>query len=152
VSRLFCPDSCRSETNLGCRGNPELADDLAQETFVHAWKSLGKLRSPGAFGGWLRQIALHIWLQHARRARIPMDDYFDEENLLDAVMPNPGDAMDLDRALAVLRPPERVCIVLNLGEGMSHGEIADATGFAFGTVKSHLARGTAKLRALLEQH
>ena len=49
-----------------------------------------------------------------------------------------------------LRPPERVCIVLAIAEGMSHGEVARATGFPLGTVKSHIARGTARLRTLLE--
>lgn len=131
-------------------GDAALADDLAQDTFVHAWKDLGKLRSPGAFGGWLRQIALHTWLQYARRAKIPMDESFVEEDIRDDVMPNPGAAIDLDRALTALRPPERLCLVLNLSEGMSHGEIADATGFALGTVKSHITRGTAKLRRLLD--
>jgi len=130
-------------------GDVRLADDLAQETFVQAWKGLDKLRAPGAFGGWLRQIALHTWLQYARRARIPMDDSVAEADLPDAVMPNPAAAIDLERALAMLRPAERLCVVLNFSEGMSHGEIASATGFALGTVKSHIGRGTAKLRQLL---
>jgi RNA polymerase sigma-70 factor (ECF subfamily) len=59
-------------------------------------------------------------------------------------------AIDLGRALDRLRPAERTCIVLALREGMSHAEVARATGLPLGTVKSHVARGTAKLRALLE--
>lgn len=129
--------------------DPRLADDLAQETFIQAWKHLARLRSPGAFGGWLRQIALNVWLQHARKARIPMDENYDEEILPDGDQTNPGVAMDLERALATLRPPERLCVVLGHAEGMSHAEIARATGMALGTVKSHIARGTDKLRALL---
>ena len=68
----------------------------------------------------------------------------------EAVLVDAGPAIDLERALATLRPPERVCIVLCFAEGMSHGEVARATGFPLGTVKSHIARGTAKLRTLLE--
>lgn len=68
----------------------------------------------------------------------------------EAVVTDGGLALDLERALAALRPPERVCIVLAMAEGMSHAEVARATGFPLGTVKSHIARGTAKLRALLE--
>jgi len=130
-------------------GDARLADDLAQEAFIQAWKSLDRLRAPGAFGGWLRQIALHTWLQYARRAHIPMDDSVAEADMADTVTANPAAAIDLERALASLRPAERLCVVLNFGEGMSHGEIANATGFALGTVKSHITRGTAKLRQLL---
>ena len=47
-------------------GDPTLGDDLAQEAFMHAWKNLRQLRAPAAFGPWLRQIAVNVWLQHAR--------------------------------------------------------------------------------------
>jgi len=131
-------------------GDAALADDLAQETFVQVWRHLHRLRSPGAFGGWLRQIALNTWLAHARRAKIPMDESVFDEEIKDNVTPNPGAEIDLYRALAALRPAERLCVELSLGQGMSHSEIAQATGFALGTVKSHIARGVAKLRSLLE--
>jgi RNA polymerase sigma-70 factor (ECF subfamily) len=66
------------------------------------------------------------------------------------VVEDSGTAIDLERALDTLRPAERVCIVLCMREGMSHAEVARATSLPLGTVKSHVARGTAKLRALLE--
>jgi DNA-directed RNA polymerase specialized sigma24 family protein len=46
--------------------DPALADDLAQQAFVLAWKSMRTLRSPAAFGAWLRKLAVNCWLQHAR--------------------------------------------------------------------------------------
>jgi RNA polymerase sigma-70 factor, ECF subfamily len=131
-------------------GDSQLADELAQETFVHAWKHLQRLESPGAFGGWLRQIALNVWREHARKRKIPLDEWNDGDETSQAVLIDAGPAIDLERALAALRPAERVCIVLCFAEGMSHGEVARATGFPLGTVKSHIARGTAKLRTLLE--
>ena len=63
---------------------------------------------------------------------------------------DPDAVLDIDRALDLLRPAERLCVVLSFSEGMSHAEIAAETGFKLGTVKSHLTRGTAKLRTLLE--
>jgi DNA-directed RNA polymerase specialized sigma24 family protein len=45
---------------------PALADDLAQQAFVLAWKSIRTLKSPAAFGAWLRKLAVNCWLQHAR--------------------------------------------------------------------------------------
>jgi RNA polymerase sigma-70 factor (ECF subfamily) len=130
-------------------GEAQLADDLAQEAFLRAWKNLRRLESAAAFGSWLRQIALNVWLDFARRRNLsmaaPEEDDFAGGAATDASL-----SLDLERALAALRPPERVCIVLALAEGMSHAEVARATGFALGTVKSLIARGTAKLRALLE--
>jgi RNA polymerase sigma factor (sigma-70 family) len=131
-------------------GDSQLADDLAQETFVRAWKHLNRLESPAAFGGWLRQIALHVWLDYARRRRIRLDERPDGDESSATAFADAGPAIDLERALGALRPPERVCVVLCFHEGMSHAEIAHATGLPLGTVKSHISRGTAKLRVLLE--
>jgi RNA polymerase sigma factor (sigma-70 family) len=134
-------------------GDVALADDLAQDTFLHAWQKLAGLREPAAFAGWLRQIAVNIWLQHARRRRIPMDPIDESPRALNTTseggMSNAAGRIDLAAALERLRPPERLCLVLAYGEGMSHGEIAGATGLPLGTVKSHVARATAKLRDVL---
>ena len=46
--------------------DPALADDLAQQSFVQAWKAIRTLKSPSAFGAWLRKLAVNCWLQHAR--------------------------------------------------------------------------------------
>ncbi len=133
-------------------GDHALADDLAQQTFVLAWRRLPSLREPGAFGGWLKRIAVNVWLAEARRARLPFDD--DEEAFVEAPDPtvSPERAagrIDLERALASLRPAERVCVVLAHGEGMTHPEIAESCGLPLGTVKSHVLRGTEKLKRLL---
>jgi len=135
-------------------GDAPLADDLAQETFLHAWQHLGKLRESGAFGAWLRQIAVNLWLQHARRHRIPLDAIEESPGALNAPSPggmsNAAVRIDLQTALEKLRPPERLCMVLAYAEGMSHAEIAKATRLPLGTVKSHVARATARLRGWLE--
>jgi RNA polymerase sigma-70 factor (ECF subfamily) len=129
-------------------GDAALGDDLAQDVFVLAWRRLGRLREAGAFGGWLRQIAINVWLQHLRRAR-PSEEPLDAPDLLPAAATNPGVRLDIDAALARLRPPERLCVLLAYVEGMSHGEIALATGLPLGTIKSHVSRGAARLRRSL---
>jgi RNA polymerase sigma factor (sigma-70 family) len=126
-----------------------LADDLAQQTFIAAWQKLSQLRTPAAFGGWLRSLAVNMWLQdRRRRTELPLD-----EELADMALPargtDPGLAIDLDRLLALLKPAERLCLVLCHAEGMSHAEIGATTGWPLGTVKSHVARGAAQLRTLL---
>ena len=130
-------------------GNAALADDLAQDVFVKAWRMLGDLRSPLAFGAWLRQIAVRRWLDHVRhhpKADQVLDDL---ANALTAPASVSVERLDLDRALARLSGDERLCVVLAYGEGLSHGEIAQATALALGTVKSHVTRGSTKLRQIL---
>ena len=61
-------------------------------------------------------------------------------------------SMDLDRALATLKEPVRLCIVLSYHEGLSHREIADLTDMPLGTVKTHIRNGAERLRAMLEAY
>lgn len=134
-------------------GNPALADDLAQQSFLQAWRRVRTLRSPAAFTGWLRRIAVNTWLQHVR-ARAdwtvdPLPAEAAEDARTPAHEPTIAERLDLDRALARLAPDVRLCIVLAYGERMSHREIADATDLPLGTVKSHVTRGAARLRNLL---
>jgi RNA polymerase sigma-70 factor (ECF subfamily) len=131
--------------------DPALGDDLAQETFVRAWQGLGRLREPSAFGGWLRQIAVSVWLQHARRRRVVLDPISESDDI--SISPaDPAERLDVDAALGRLSGAERLCLVLAHVEGMSHSEIAESTGLPLGTVKSHINRGAARLRRWLQPH
>lgn len=131
-----------------CR-DQSLADDLAQQAFLAAWRALPKLKSPAAFWPWLRRLAINAWLQHLRSKREPIS--FPEEDLdnLSAPAISVEARLDLDAALVRLRPAPRLCTVLAYGEGMSHAEIAEVTGLPIGTVKSHISRGAALLRQRL---
>lgn len=136
-------------------GDPQLADDLAQETFLRAWQRLERLREPRAFGVWLRRLAVNLFID---AQRLKQGDFAEPMALdeLASAMPSPSEAaqseLDLEYALALVSAAERLCIVLNLGEGMSHAEIEQATAIPLGTVKSHILRGTTKLRRLLGKH
>lgn len=141
-----------------------LADDLAQQVFLQAWRRLHTLRSTSAFGPWLRRLAVNTWLTHARsssfgnsRIEPSQDPALSEDNdVASASGSDPvyaahtqSQMLDLDRALARLPDDERVCVVLAYSEGMSHSEICAATGLPLGTVKSHIRRGAERLRVLL---
>ena len=132
-----------------CRDHA-LADDLAQQVLLQAWRALPKLRSVAAFGGWLRQMAVNAWLNHARSA--PLTTAADVTDVEEGFTPTPGEALDLDRALSLLARDERLCIVLAYNEGMSHSEISAATSLPLGTVKSHIKRGSDRLRTLLDAY
>jgi RNA polymerase sigma-70 factor (ECF subfamily) len=130
-----------------------LAEDLAQQVFVEVWKSLAKLDTPAAFSQWLRAICLNVWLQHFRRKNLLVLDNDAADCLVDGgTRERPEHAIDLSAALALLPAAVRLCVVLAYHEGMSHGEIADATSLPLGTVKSHIVRGSARLRELLRDY
>jgi RNA polymerase sigma factor (sigma-70 family) len=134
-----------------CR-EPALADDLAQQVFLTAWRSLPTLRSVGAFGAWLRRLAINAWLAQRRSAAPGAEPCDDIATLAADVAVSPAEQIDLDRALAQLAPAERLCVVLAYCEGMSHSEISAATQLPLGTVKSHVRRGAERLRALLQAY
>lgn len=143
-------------------GNHALADDLAQETFLAAYRNLRSFRQDARFSTWLFRIATNAFLADARRRR---------EELLgdrepDAAASTDGDAtpgagetadhapglalkLDLERALAVLSDAERAAIVQCYHNDLSHEEAAYVLGCPVGTVKTHLLRGKQKLKARL---
>jgi len=131
-----------------CRDSA-LADDLSQQTFLQAWRSIDMLKSPAAFGAWLRRLAVNIWLQRVRAERSRPEVAELGEAPEDATRMTVNEQLDLDSVLATLAPDVRLCITLAYAERMSHSEIADATGLPLGTVKSHINRGAARLRQLL---
>ena len=148
VRRHQCPlrDLLRSLSR-----NAVLADDLAQEAFLQCWAHIGNLREPAAFGSWLRKLAINAWRQHLRRQGV--FGKLAELQAGDQVSASTSaERLDLNYALGALSPNVRLCVVLSYQEGMSHGEIAAATGLPLGTVKSHLARGTARLRDILAEY
>lgn len=131
------------------RGDRALADDLAQETFLEAFRKIAQFRGDGSFAGWLYRIAWSRFLMQARRRR--------EESVegLEAAeaTPHPEEAqlarLDLESAMAILAPAERAALTLCFALGQSHEEAAATLGMPLGTVKSHVLRGREKLRRLL---
>ena len=121
------------------RGNHALADDLAQETFLEAHRKLSQFAGKGSFAGWLYAIAWSRFLMEARQRKLePLDD--------------PALKLDLEKALALLRPPERSALTLCFALGMPHEEAAEVMKVPLGTLKSHVARGREKLKILLKDH
>ena len=130
---------------------PALADDLTQDGLIAALKGISTYRGEAPFAGWAMRIAARLYLKRFRkdaRTRV-MDQPLDAETP-DERPTDPGLRLDLDRALAALSPPERLCVSLCHGAGMTHAEIAQALQVPLGTVKSHVTRGLAKLRVRLQ--
>jgi RNA polymerase sigma factor (sigma-70 family) len=132
-------------------GNQAHADELAQETFIKAWRALPGFQHDAQWSTWLHRIAYLEFLQHQRR-------WGKESGLTshEAMVPA-GVAsqhahdlrLDLEKALAQLHPLEKTAIVYCYHGGMNHSEVAHVMGLPLGTVKSHVLRGRAKLQKLL---
>lgn len=125
-------------------GQGTLADDLAQETFLAAYRHLGGFRGSARLSTWLSSIAYNLFLNDLRRRRP------ETEELSGLTEPGPSDTTilryDLSRAMEVLRPEERLALALAYGQDYSHTEVAQILGCPLGTVKTHIARGKDKLR------
>ncbi|MCX7804400.1 MAG: sigma-70 family RNA polymerase sigma factor [Planctomycetota bacterium] len=147
-------------------GDRHLADDMAQETFLLAYRSLGQLRRPELFGAWLCRIARNVALGHTRRksAEGPSLEALSEIRSLPAGGPGAGqgDADSTPEArhekyLAALRlmeelpEPYRSTLVDRYVNGLSCAEIASRRGVPLGTVTSRLSRGLGLLREAMEK-
>jgi RNA polymerase sigma-70 factor (ECF subfamily) len=128
-----------------------LADDLAQQVFIRVWRTLAQLQDPLRFPGWLKRVAVNVWLQHHRRKDVMASSESIDE-LEQPIEDTTGAAVDIDQALALLPSAVRLCIVLSYHAEMSHAEIAEAAALPLGTVKSHVRRGTEKLESLLSAY
>jgi RNA polymerase sigma-70 factor (ECF subfamily) len=134
--------------NLALRmlGNAETAEDAAQDTFLSAYKAIGKFRG-GSFKAWILRIAANVChdkMRAARRARVAsLDDLMEE--LGDFIADNDAESPE-DYTLR--RELGRFILVVILCDiqGLSYEEISEATNSSLGTVKSRLNRGRARLR------
>jgi RNA polymerase sigma factor (sigma-70 family) len=131
-------------------GNAAFADDLAQETFLRAYRGLKGFRGGARVASWLFSIAYRVFL--SARAKVPQ---------IAAVGPEPEDPQlsvsealslrqELNRALGALGPEERAVLALACGMEATLEEIAAALEMPLGTVKSHVRRGKEALRRRLK--
>ena len=127
-----------------------LADDLAQDAFLHAWDKLHTYRGQGTFIGWLLKVAYTTFLQSKRKSsrygEILEELGHDAEARGSRQTEQSADITDLDRFLAVLTEEERAVMILSYACGLSHREIGIAANMPIGTIKSIIFRGKEKIR------
>jgi RNA polymerase sigma-70 factor (ECF subfamily) len=132
-----------------------LAEELAQDVFVRAWRKLPSFRGESAFSSWLYPIAVNTALSE-RRARVrrtarvfATDDLAPFEKAPEVKTAGPEAGFDLEAALKELPPGARAVFVLHDVEGYKHEEIARMMDIAVGTSKAQLHRARALLRESL---
>lgn len=133
-------------------GDAQLSDDLAQDTFVKAYTHITSFKGLSGFSTWLFRIAYNVWFDYHRSHKETLDMDMPTVALKNSNNAQAGLRMDLKKALGILSEKERTCITLQLMDGFTIDKIAEITGLADGTVKSHLSRGKAKLATFLKQN
>jgi RNA polymerase sigma-70 factor (ECF subfamily) len=132
------------------------AEEVAQDAFVRAWRALPQFRGDAAFGTWLHRIVTHVALDRREAAgrRRAHEVAVDDAVLADLAAAEPGDAGG-DRVtartrtelLAALSEAQRTAVVLHYLEDRPVLEVAQAMDVPENTVKTHLARARAAMRA-----
>lgn len=151
----------------GITGNASDAEDVVQETFIRAYKQLGRFESRANFGTWIHRIAVNcaIDLIRSRRGRESGEDSADLERRGIAPVTNRGVVASPERlllsaelqqligaAMASLSRMERAAFVLRHLEGQTIEEIAQSLGLKTNAAKHSIFRAVKKMRAALGPH
>ena len=134
-------------------GDPQLAEDSAQEAFIRAWQKLPGYQPRSPFRNWLYRIATNVALDTLRRERDTVDV---DKVQLSTRTQGPEDSFDqseraelVREAVLALPPASRAVLVLREYEGLSYKQIAATLGIPIGTVMSRLNYARTQLAATL---
>lgn len=132
------------------RTDASLADDLAQETFLKAFKNIRSFRGEAKFSTWLYRIAYNTFREEARkRKELVGIDETQLEAEQDPQTIDPARRQDLMQALRLLPLHERSAVLLCCQNGLSHDEASRVLDIPLGTVKTNVLRGREKLKKTL---
>lgn len=149
---------------LDLTGNHHDAEDLAQDVFLRAYQSIGNFRGDSRISSWLHRIAVNAHIDSRRKKStymtISYDDPEDDAGRFSAAIDSPAHnpqrsleanriQEDIEKALQVLTPRERMVFVLRHYQDLALKEIAEAMDVSEGTVKSFLFRAIKKLQKSL---
>jgi RNA polymerase sigma-70 factor (ECF subfamily) len=147
--------------------NEQDAWDLAQDSFVKAWKSIGRFRGRSSFYTWIYRIVMNVTIDWLRKKQVKgAGTEFNDAIQLREIEPAsrtspkadplPHERMErseirarIDNAIAQISPEHRAVIVMKEIEEMQYHEIAEALGCSIGTVMSRLFYARKKLQNLL---
>ena len=147
--------------------NEQDAWDLAQESFVKAWKSIKRFRRHSSFYTWIYRIVMNVTIDWLRKKQIQgagtefddavqMKDIDPASRTVPKADPLPHQQLEhaeirarIDRAIKQLSPEHRAVILMKEIEGMQYHEIAETLGCSIGTVMSRLFYARKKLQHLL---
>ena len=125
-------------------GNKDLADDLAQDVFIRAYKYLKSYKATAKFSTWLYRISYNVFIDNCKSEKQAFN--FNDYEITQEVNEDVSSTIDLQNALKVLKPNEKVVILMHYEKGFSHSEIAKILHVPLGTVKTNILRAKEKLK------
>lgn len=137
----------------------QAAYDLAQETFLRAWRHFARIRDYDRPGGWLFRVATHLALNYLRTRATPIGAAVSLDGMTEAhharalssATPDPGirvaDTDTVRRALMAISPRHRAALVLREVYGLSGEEVATSLGISVGAAKTLLWRARDEFRS-----
>jgi RNA polymerase sigma-70 factor (ECF subfamily) len=131
-------------------GSVEEAEDLSQETFIHAFRQLAGYRGEAKFSSWLYRIAINLclnWKKSSERDQQFLKAWSQEQP--DAPH-HDSRTQQVQEALLKLKPKQRAAVILTTYDGLSHGEAARLLGCSETTVSWRIYSAKAKLKKLLK--
>ena len=139
-------------------GDADLAEDLTQDTFIKAYKSILKSRSHLSPSAWLYRIATNVvhsmWRRRKLISFVPLvgDDHSLTSSRIDQSRAHSGEPdsvierMSIEQSLIAVPRESRMCMVLHYIEGLKYREIADILSISEEAVRKRVARGNQKFR------
>ncbi len=136
--------------------NPTLADDLAQDVFLRAYRGLPGFEGRAQFSTWLYRITYNVFVNHRTRSKVlsALPQGFESSAAAPETELSPGRSdLRSDLAAAIAQLPERYRAVVTLYylEDVSYPEMAEVLGLPLGTIKTHLHRAKKLLRQQLRE-
>jgi len=128
----------------------QLAEDCTQDTFINAWRALGKFETRSSLSTWLHRIAVNVSLAKRRKSGRVEPPPEEEEGEASAwTLETPVEVQEIESAIGELPEGARDALVLHALYGYSHIEAAQMLGIAEGTCKAQLHRARKLLRERL---
>jgi len=127
------------------------AEDLAQETFIQAFRQLGGFRAEARFSTWLYRIAVNLclnWKKRQQRQQRLLADWGEQRNT-EIAGHDSALSRQVQEALLKLHPKQRAAVILTTYDGLNHAEAARVLGCSETTVSWRLFAARAKLKKLL---
>jgi RNA polymerase sigma factor, sigma-70 family len=130
-------------------GDRYSAEDVLQEAFIKAWRSLRALKDVSAFNTWFMRIIINLSYNEVkkRKREISIENFEDIPSVGDSA----EDRIDIQRALSGLSVDHRVILILREIDGLSYDEIAEVLNIPIGTVKSRINAARMRMREILRE-
>ena len=125
-------------------GNKALADDLAQDAFIRAFKYLRTFKATASFSTWLYRISYNVFFDYTKSLK--KIDHINGQEFISKDEKDVDSEIDMRNALKILKENEKAAILLHYYKGFSHNEIAEIMDMPLGTVKTNLLRAKEKLK------